>query len=643
MRQAYTLTIWNTVSALIPPLLLIISLGYRCASQHSPCPSSCSSLAPIPYPFGAAEGCGAPGFLLSNCSALKPQWNLTLGDTMHVYYIERIFSTPNSSNHSSVLSYGYGGAVLLSLPVSSVSLCNDRDPLSFLIGSPQSGNFTRSSKHCADYLKRCELSKIDRCLEYSPDQELYLPALMTSYNCSSFRRFVIDGDDESVDEWTDGTQFAWGVVDYAEQCSACEDSGGICGYELENKNFLCHCGSASYVSDCNQQEDADERRGLVIGLVVASVLIFALAVIASLYFLRQTSCCWRMFGDHKKLNLERINQAPIEFPIRALKVVTKSFKTEIGRGAYGKVYKGVLPDGTEVAVKVLDTSMLNADEQFRNEAATMSNIHHVNVARLLGFYFSKSRKILVYEYVCHSSLDKYLFRKRNTSCLPVLSWTQRFNIAVGIARGLSYMHEECHGHIIHCDIKPQNILLDASFLPKITDFGLAKLLAKDETRILTRARGTPGYVAPEFWSLGRGPLTSKFDVYSYGIVLLEIIRGQRCAHIFDPFSLQQFSDDQIEIWGSTYVDERIAHDYDLKQAQICTSVAFWCIQEHPDARPTMQKVVEYLQGLVPVPKNPPAPFKKLNLYCEKSFSQIHDSSLISSSMKTSEGPLYVSH
>lgn len=320
-----------------------------------------------------------------------------------------------------------------------------------------------------------------------------------------------------------------------------------------------------------------------------------------------------MFGNHKSIRLDGINQAPMDFPYRALAAATRNFSTEIGRGAFGKVYRGLLPDGSEVAVKVLDASMSQGNDQFLNEVATIGNIHHLNVARLFGFCFTKSKRMLVYEYVSNGSLDKHLFSGGELSDKCVLSWNQRFDIALGIATGLPYTHEECQNCIIHCDIKPQNILLDAAFCLKISDFGLAKLLTREESRVLTQARGTPGYVAPEFWSLASGPLTTKFDVYSYGMVLLEIVRGKKSFQQFDPFSFEE-SDEESNEWASVNIDKRLLEDANLEQAHTCTLVAFWCIQEDPFLRPTMSKVVQYLQGAAPVPTNPPTPFRKMRSY-----------------------------
>ena len=339
-------------------------------------------------------------------------------------------------------------------------------------------------------------------------------------------------------------------------------------------------------------------KAIAIGASLAAILILILAGIA--FYYRHACYYHGMRANRERLKLDGINQAPLELSYWALSVATKYFSTQIGQGGFGKVYRGTLYDGSDVAVKVLDSSVSHTDEQFLNEVASIGNIHHMNVARLVGFCFRKSKRILVYELVSNGSLDKYLFAKKQTPGVPVLNWKQRFDIALGIARGLSYMHEECRNCIIHCDIKPQNILLDDAFWPKIADFGLARLLKREESRVLTQARGTPGYVAPEFWSLGSGHLSAKFDVYSYGMVLLEIIRGKRSFEEFNPFLQEEAGMNSFDSTLSI-IDKRIENDADLEQAQLCTRVALWCIQEDPSMRPRMSRVVQYLLGTAPAP------------------------------------------
>ncbi|KAI5057468.1 hypothetical protein GOP47_0027483 [Adiantum capillus-veneris] len=569
---------------------------------HSRCPSSCSFISPVPYPFGAAAGCGAPGFQLSNCSSATPQWNLFLSESANFYYVRSIHPLPNSNKNQSL---GYGGYIIVSLiPYPNTPFCEIAAPrfsltafsssnlyafesanLTFsedkylffnctgsALEAPKSGIFRPSSSSCRRYIQHCNYSLVGHCLEYAPYKDLYLPTLLNAYNCSSFRRFIIANEDDPVETWVVGTKFAWGPVHDVDSCTRCQSTGGMCGYDTKDNGFLCLCGDDANPVACNEGKPGN-KRAIIVGTSVAAVSILALAAFVLCIVYRHYY--WWVFSNRERLKLDSIQQAPIDFPYGALVAATRNFNNEIGRGAFGKVYRGTLPDGNEVAVKVLDASMSHANQR---------------------------------------------------GCWSMSM--QRFDIAIGIARGLCYMHEECRNCIVHCDIKPQNILLDAAYCPKIADFGLAKLLTREESRVLTQARGTPGYVAPEFWSLGSGPLTAKFDVYSYGMMLLEIVRGKRSFHQCDPFSLEE-SDEEASDWMSVSVDSRLMGDVDHEQARICTHVALWCIQAEPSLRPTMGKVVQYLQGSAEVPVDVPSPFEKMFRH-KKSGSQQRLLSSISS-------------
>lgn len=207
------------------------------------------------------------------------------------------------------------------------------------------------------------------------------------------------------------------------------------------------------------------------------------------------------------------------FSFSELQIATKNFREKLGAGGFGAVYKGLLPDRTVVAVKQLERKG-QGEKEFRAEVATIGNTHHKNLARLYGFCSEGSHRLLVYEYLSRGSLDRYLVRWTDDveieSIRPSLNWATRFNVALGIAQGLAYLHEECRECIIHCDIKPENILLDDRFCAKVSDFGLAKLLTQDETRAITAVSGTWGYLAPEW--LADSPLTVKADVFSFGKV-----------------------------------------------------------------------------------------------------------------------------
>nr|DAD29978.1 TPA_asm: hypothetical protein HUJ06_031446 [Nelumbo nucifera] len=205
------------------------------------------------------------------------------------------------------------------------------------------------------------------------------------------------------------------------------------------------------------------------------------------------------------------------FTYKDLEKPSSEFKEELGRGPFGIVYKGVLQLGGRklVAIKRLDRVAQEREKEFKTELGIIGQTHHKNLVQLLGFCDEGQHRLLVHEFMSNGTLASFLFQA------PKPVWNQRTQIALGIARGLLYLHEECSTQIIHCDVKPQNILLDDCFTAKISDFGLAKLVTSDQSRTQTVIRGTKGYVAPEWFR--SMPVTSKVDVYSFGILLLEII------------------------------------------------------------------------------------------------------------------------
>lgn len=306
------------------------------------------------------------------------------------------------------------------------------------------------------------------------------------------------------------------------------------------------------------------------------------------------------------------NQGPsgiIAFRYNDLAHATKNFSEKLGTGGFGSVYKGALSDSTTIAVKRLDGAR-QGEKQFRAEVSSIGLIQHVNLVKLIGFCCQGDNRLLVYEHMLNGSLDGHLFK----SNAFVLNWDIRYQIVLGIARGLSYLHQSCRECIIHCDIKPENILLDASFLPKIADFGMAAFVGRNFSRVLTTFRGTVGYLAPE-WLSGVA-ITPKVDVYSFGMVLFEIISGRRnlpetCTgsgagdHV-EYFPLQVIS----KLCGGdmqSLVDPQLHGDFDLKQAERVCKVALWCIQDNEFDRPTMGEVVRVLEGLqeinmLPMPK-----------------------------------------
>ncbi|KAI7744509.1 hypothetical protein M8C21_006202, partial [Ambrosia artemisiifolia] len=294
------------------------------------------------------------------------------------------------------------------------------------------------------------------------------------------------------------------------------------------------------------------------------------------------------------------------FVYRDLQIATKNFSDKLGGGGFGSVFKGTLRDSSTVAVKKLD-SVSQGEKQFRTEVSTTGTIQHVNLARLRGFCSEGNHKLLVYEYMPNGSLDFHLFHRKREN---VLDWKTRYQIAVGTARGLVYLHEKCRDCIIHCDIKPENILLDADFCPKIADFGLAKLVGRDFSRVLTTMRGTRGYLAPEW--LSGVPVTAKADVFSYGMLLFELVHGKRNleqSHEGSSFRYFPSLAANVVMGGGdilSLLDSRLNREASVEEVTQIYKVAYWCIQDEEDNRPSMSQVEHILEGVVDV-SMPPIP------------------------------------
>ncbi|KAL3516585.1 hypothetical protein ACH5RR_023487 [Cinchona calisaya] len=287
-----------------------------------------------------------------------------------------------------------------------------------------------------------------------------------------------------------------------------------------------------------------------------------------------------------------------------LKVATENFKEELGRGSFGTVYKGILQlSGSRilVAIKELYKISQEGEKEFKTEASVIAKIHHKNLVRLIGFCDEESHKLLVFEFMSNGSLARYLFGESRPK------WGKRIQFAVEIARGLMYLHDECSTQIIHCDIKPQNILLDDSFTAKISDFGLAKLMISNQSGTLTAIRGTKGYVAPEWFK--NTPVTAKVDVFSYGVLLLEIICCRKCT------DMERQNEEEVILteWVYDCYTERTLHKLveddeearsDMRQLEKMVMVAIWCIQEDPNVRPSIKMVLHMLEGVVQVSAPP---------------------------------------
>ncbi|XP_056172911.1 putative receptor protein kinase ZmPK1 [Syzygium oleosum] len=289
------------------------------------------------------------------------------------------------------------------------------------------------------------------------------------------------------------------------------------------------------------------------------------------------------------------------FTYGELKKATRNFSKEIGSGAGGIVYKAILPDDRVAAVKVLSNAT-TGEADFLAEANTIGRVNHMNLIEMWGYCAEGKHRLLVYEFMEHGSLAQNLSS-------PELHWKRRFDIAVGTAKGLAYLHEECLEWVLHCDVKPQNILLDSNYQPKVADFGLSKLMDRGKVKNsdFSRIRGTRGYMAPDWVS--NLPITSKVDVYSYGIVMLEMVTGispTTSIHSLESggdakqVRLIPWARNKMKEKGRTgslleeMVDPAFKGNYDPKKMEILIEVALKCVEEDKNARPTMSQVVEML-------------------------------------------------
>ncbi|KAF4380414.1 hypothetical protein F8388_024707 [Cannabis sativa] len=302
------------------------------------------------------------------------------------------------------------------------------------------------------------------------------------------------------------------------------------------------------------------------------------------------------------------NLTPIRYSFRDIKKMTQNFKNKLGEGGYGSVFKGKLRSGRFVAVKILSKSKGNGQD-FINEISTIGTIHHVNVVRLIGFCVHSSNHALVYDFMSNGSLEKYIFSHEG---IASLSCKQIFEISLGVARGIEYLHQGCHMQILHFDIKPHNILLDENFNPKVSDFGLARLCPLDNQNLsLTAARGTLGYIAPELFYKNIGRVSNKADVYSFGMLLMEMV-GKRKNIKADAENTSQiyfpsWVHDQLSEGKNIDIETTLTDEENSKVMKKMIIVALWCIQLKPSDRPTMNKVIELLEGEVDCLQIPPKP------------------------------------
>ncbi|KAG4380602.1 hypothetical protein AAZX31_16G179000 [Glycine max] len=303
---------------------------------------------------------------------------------------------------------------------------------------------------------------------------------------------------------------------------------------------------------------------------------------------------------------EGVTLEPLQFSLAAIEAATSNFSNDnrIGKGGFGEVYKGILFDGRQIAVKRLSKSSKQGANEFKNEVLLIAKLQHRNLVTFIGFCLEELEKILIYEYVPNKSLDYFLFDPQRAK---MLSWFERYNIIGGIARGTYYLHELSRLKIIHRDLKPSNVLLDENMIPKISDFGLARIVEINQDQGSTnRIVGTYGYMSPEYAMLGQ--FSEKSDVFSFGVMVLEIISGKKNLGLYEP---HRVADGLLScVWRQwrdqtplSILDASINENYSEIEVIKCIQIGLLCVQQNPDDRPTMVAILSYLSShLIELPR-----------------------------------------
>ncbi|XP_058218086.1 rust resistance kinase Lr10-like [Rhododendron vialii] len=359
-------------------------------------------------------------------------------------------------------------------------------------------------------------------------------------------------------------------------CGECEQTGKYCRFSTSNNN------SKQHETECfgipNQPTGETKIPLDVLALILPPGLLVLVELVIAAYFVHRSIILKKEY-----LTVERFLEnyralKPTRYTYAEIKKITHNLKDKLGQGGYGTVYKGELSNDVPIAAKILNNFTGNG-EDFINEVGTIGMIHHINVVHLVGYCADGYKKALVYEYLPHD-LEKFIASDHKKASL---GWEKLQDIALGIAKGIEYLHQGCDQRIVHFDIKPHNILLDKIFIPKISDFGLAKLCSKEQSVVsMTTARGMVGYIAPEVFSRNFGNVLHKSDVYSFGMLLLEMVGGRKKN--FDVHAEENSEEVYFPEWIYNHLNceevnnNEVEKGGDAKIVKKLTVVGLWCIQ-----------------------------------------------------------------
>ncbi|KAK1375183.1 Cysteine-rich receptor-like protein kinase 29 [Heracleum sosnowskyi] len=355
--------------------------------------------------------------------------------------------------------------------------------------------------------------------------------------------------------------------------------------------------SPSLVPSVAGKDDTNMQKVIIIVAVIVGFVILLLLLVCIYNRKRKQRTAT---GEFQNDNMEDINSnESLQYDFGTVEVATNYFSdsNKLGQGGFGAVYKGTFQNGQEIAVKRLSLGSNQGQQEFRNEVILVAKLQHRNLVRLLGFCFEGTERLLIYEFVPNASLDHFIFDSVKRS---YMDWKTRYKIICGVARGLIYLHEDSRLRIIHRDLKASNVLLDAEMNPKIADFGMARLFNLDETQgITSRIVGTYGYMAPEYAMYGQ--FSVKSDVFSFGVVILEILSGQKNHSFRNGENVEDLASFAWKNWregtASNVIDHTLRNSSGLAREMIrCIHIGLLCVQENITDRPTMASVVLMLNS-----------------------------------------------
>ncbi|WOL17582.1 hypothetical protein Cni_G26375 [Canna indica] len=522
--------------------------------------------------------------------------NFPYNNNLTSYFNLTVDYTPSDANIAFFFNCTNGP----SLPANEIECLNHLDKKSYAFnftygpGPPQEMHDYDLYRNCSDFV-------------VAPVLLEYLDHLFTESAIGKYGDVLKSGFEMRWNELTHG------------RCSDCESSHGRCGLNQTSNStsvFACFCSDGKtelYNCTGNVTHSSGLARKRKITVIEVSVGVAVASISLLFLFVYIIRGCKKGIGTNEQAAeaflLQYGSIAPKRYKYSEIKRMTNCFSNKLGQGGYGSVFKGALLDGHLVAIKVLTESKGNG-EDFINEVASISRTSHVNIVNLLGFCLEGKKRALVYDFMPNGSLEKFIFSDKS-EIETQLGWEKLYEIAVGIARGLEYLHRGCNTHIVHFDIKPHNILLDQDFRPKISDFGLSKLRLQKESAIsMTFARGTPGYIAPELVIRGVGAISSKSDVYSYGMMILEMVGGRKnfnaCAENTSEIYFPEWVYDNLDKYCSISTPNMTGEIEDTVRKMIM--VGLWCIQLKPGNRPSISMVVKMLEGSIGDLEMPPKLF-----------------------------------